>query len=47
MTLLLYAMVIFGPSAARELPVEIPIERRIAAPINNRVKQRVFFILSS
>jgi len=47
MTLLLYATVILGPSAARELPVEIPSEKRIAAPRNKRVKQKVFFILSS
>jgi hypothetical protein len=45
--LLLYAIVISALSAARELSVEKPIERRIAALRNKSVIQNVFFILSS
>lgn len=47
MTLPLYTTVIFEPSAARELSTEKPIDSRSAAPRNNMVKHKVFFILSS
>jgi hypothetical protein len=43
--LLLYAIVIWGLSAARVLLTGTPTERSIAAPRNKRVKHKVFFIL--
>jgi hypothetical protein len=40
-------MAILELSAAFELSIEIPIDKRIAAPKNKSVKHKVLFILSS
>ncbi len=40
-------MVIWELSAARELSIGIPIERRIATPKNKSIKHQVLFILTS
>ena len=37
-------MVMLELSAARELSIEMPTDKRIAALKNKRVKQKVFFI---
>jgi hypothetical protein len=37
-------MAILGLSAARELLIEVPIERRIAALRNNSTMQKILFI---
>ena len=47
MMLLLYAMVILELSAARELSIGIPIERRIAALKKSKTKYKLLFILTS
>jgi hypothetical protein len=42
--LLLYATVMLVLSAARELSIEIPVEKRIAAINNNSEKPKILFI---
>jgi hypothetical protein len=42
--LLLYATVMPVLSAARELSIEIPDEKRMVATNNNREKPKIFFI---
>ena len=44
MTLLLYAMAILGLSAACELSIDVPIERRIAALKKSSAMYKILFI---